>query len=258
MGAVKGHYEGLNNYFVGEQFVPGETNSKHLLVTGDLVLDGAEKYIVERLEYAKLFLDLLKNGEIDVFEQLRLLKTIVKLHELCSSEYLVFKQLRKLFFEAMESLHGQAEQRIADYFDDENEFVSNLSDHFAFGEYHANSYVVYVAREHAVLGMVSKCAEQLSGAKPYKGDAYGESSIVLHGPPPKGIASTLVGEFKTAEGAAVARVYSRERGRFGLQFYDLDQFGNRLSLMIAAHEAAVPILQNGLEMTATVEWLLGS
>lgn len=246
----------LNNLFLGKQYLPVGEPTRHLLLSGNLVLDGAERYIENDYAHAELFLNLISDGEIDVFEQLRLLKTIAKLYELSTSEYMIFKKLKDPFFKAMVSLQRQSETKLKSYFEEDGSFADNFSEHYAYSEHHAIVYTLHVAREHAICGMVSKLAEQLSGVKPHKGDLYGECSILLQGPAPQKISSSLVGQFKLDTGELVARISPRERDRYGVVFNDLDQFGNRLSLMIAAHNAAAPILQEGLGMKATVEWFL--
>jgi hypothetical protein len=249
-------YKGLNNLFLGVPYIPVQEPSRYVLTDGHFVFDGAERCIEEDFAHAELFLSLISAGQIEIFEQLRLLKTIAKLHDLCTSDFLTFKKLKNKFYQAMTSLMLQADEKLDSYFEEPGEFMDNVSQHYAYHAYHANNYVMYVAREHALLGMVRKFATQLSGAKPYKGDLYGDCSIVLQGPAREELSGTLVGEFRLEHNGPIARVSARERDRFGVMFYDLDQFSNRLSLMIAAYETAVPILQEGLEMKATVEWFL--
>lgn len=249
--------EGLNNIIVDPPFRVGHPYADTMLTHNGIVLTGAERLIVDSYEYTEEFLTQIVNCEIDLTDQLRLLPLLASLHQECTGSFGIKKQLKDLFYRAMKSVLDHVKEERERYELDSDGWLENCEQAYDYYGYPAYvRQVVIESRKAAILGMLEKFANQLGGQKEYRGDLYGESYIELKNGKNPEIIEHLEGTYEI-EDVPCAKISSpTQKGFWNLSFYHVSKFNNRLSLDIAAYEAALPYLQKGLEMDARTIWEL--
>jgi hypothetical protein len=251
----KFEYLNADNLKTGKAYYHSGDGDEEFMVQNGLVLDNADKFILSDKVCAKEFLNQLKDGHIDLYNQTRLLKTLNDLYQLCRYNSL-YKSLEPLFFETMVSLrdHIDAHFESHGFFAEDED--SNLGMHYDYGGYigFINECLIQ-ARYRAVKSMIKTFATQYSNPEGYKGDLYGECWITLEKPQHIDLIKYLPGEYSMF-GQPNAVIKNQGHHEWKLSFIGLSLYSNRLILDRSALEGATEFLSKQLDLKASVFWYL--
>ncbi len=247
----------VDNIVTGRKYYHSMDGDENFISEDGLLLDNADQSILRNIVCTKEFLDQLRRGNIRLFDQTRLLKTLHDVYMLCRYNP-GFQELMPIFIEAMIYFRDNIDDHYKKWEIETEIDNESLNDYYGFGGYSAViGSCLGTARVVAVKDMIKTFATQYTNPNGYKGDLYGECWIELNEPKDKDIIKYLAGEYEF-NGFSNAIIRSNENAghSWRLSFIGLSIYQNRLMLDKAALEAAATVVSEGLYLNASVKWYL--